>query len=297
MERSHTPLSVWFWAAYLVASQTQGMSAVQFQRQLGLTRYETAFGICISSVLAWYDPIRTGLEAGPESSSEKSCLRAPARRSITPRQPVSSHTRSKASAGPRGGRNLCWRLNSWRRARYTPQDAGGRRSCSMRSTTARRRRSPRAASRHGVARRGASRRPAGRRDAVCPALREGRHGGGSVRVYAIDAIILAPPVGGTVRAAAEQAVQHGQERRTLPADPRSVRASRSPAGAPRRPRAGSRRFADRRGLPRSSCGNTWRGTRRQLDLGAHTIGLLSRKINNKQRKTWHYNIAPRSPHP
>lgn len=45
MERSHTPLNVWFWAAYLVASQTPGMSAVQFQRQLGLTRYETAFGI------------------------------------------------------------------------------------------------------------------------------------------------------------------------------------------------------------------------------------------------------------
>ena len=32
MERSHTPLNVWFWAAYLVASQTPGMSAVQFQR-------------------------------------------------------------------------------------------------------------------------------------------------------------------------------------------------------------------------------------------------------------------------
>ena len=45
MERSHTPLSVWFWAAYLVASQTPGMSAVQFQRQLGLPRYETAFQI------------------------------------------------------------------------------------------------------------------------------------------------------------------------------------------------------------------------------------------------------------
>lgn len=43
MERTHTPLSVWFWAAYLVASQTPGMSAVQFQRQLGLSRYETAF--------------------------------------------------------------------------------------------------------------------------------------------------------------------------------------------------------------------------------------------------------------
>lgn len=45
MERTHTPLSVWFWAAYLVTSQTPGMSAVQFQRQLGLSCYETAFQI------------------------------------------------------------------------------------------------------------------------------------------------------------------------------------------------------------------------------------------------------------
>ena len=45
MERSHTPLNIWFWAAYLVASQTPGISAVQFQRQLGLKRYETAFGL------------------------------------------------------------------------------------------------------------------------------------------------------------------------------------------------------------------------------------------------------------
>lgn len=45
MERSHMPLHTWFWAAWLVASQTQGMSAVQFQRQLGLRRYETAFGM------------------------------------------------------------------------------------------------------------------------------------------------------------------------------------------------------------------------------------------------------------
>lgn len=45
MERTHTPLSTWFWAAFLVASLTPGMSAVQLQRQLGLTRYETAFQI------------------------------------------------------------------------------------------------------------------------------------------------------------------------------------------------------------------------------------------------------------
>lgn len=45
MERTHTPLSTWFWAAFLVASFTPGMSAVQLQRQLGLKRYETAFQI------------------------------------------------------------------------------------------------------------------------------------------------------------------------------------------------------------------------------------------------------------
>lgn len=37
MERPHTPLSTWFWAAFLVSSLTPGMSAVQLQRQLGLT--------------------------------------------------------------------------------------------------------------------------------------------------------------------------------------------------------------------------------------------------------------------
>src|ERR1019366_9505996 len=45
MQGTHTRLSVWFWAAYLVTSQTPGISAVQFQRQLGLRRYETAFQI------------------------------------------------------------------------------------------------------------------------------------------------------------------------------------------------------------------------------------------------------------
>lgn len=37
MQQSHTPLSTWFWGAYLVTTQTPGMSAVQFQRQLGPT--------------------------------------------------------------------------------------------------------------------------------------------------------------------------------------------------------------------------------------------------------------------
>ena len=43
MHMSKMPTSTWFWAAYLMTTQTPGISAVQFQRQLGLKRYETAF--------------------------------------------------------------------------------------------------------------------------------------------------------------------------------------------------------------------------------------------------------------
>lgn len=45
MQDTRTALPVWFWAAYLVTSYTPGLSAVQFQRQLGIKRYETAFQI------------------------------------------------------------------------------------------------------------------------------------------------------------------------------------------------------------------------------------------------------------
>lgn len=43
MNATRTSLQVWFWGAYLVTTQTPGMSAFQFQRQLGISRYETAF--------------------------------------------------------------------------------------------------------------------------------------------------------------------------------------------------------------------------------------------------------------
>jgi len=64
MERTHTPLSVWFWAAYLVASQTPGMSAAQFQRQIGCRVTKPLFRSCTSSVPVWFDQIRIELVAG-----------------------------------------------------------------------------------------------------------------------------------------------------------------------------------------------------------------------------------------
>jgi hypothetical protein len=43
MHRTKQSIQLWFYAAYLVSTLTPGISAVQFQRQLGITRYETAF--------------------------------------------------------------------------------------------------------------------------------------------------------------------------------------------------------------------------------------------------------------
>jgi transposase-like protein/ribosomal protein L37AE/L43A len=45
LHRTHTPLTQWFWAAYLVTTHTPGLSALQLQRQLGLRRYETAWAM------------------------------------------------------------------------------------------------------------------------------------------------------------------------------------------------------------------------------------------------------------
>jgi hypothetical protein len=45
MQSSHTSLATWFWGAYLMTTQVPGQSAVQFQRQLAISRYETAFQI------------------------------------------------------------------------------------------------------------------------------------------------------------------------------------------------------------------------------------------------------------
>ena len=45
MLRSKLPLSTWFYGAFLTSTLTPGISAVQFQRQLGIKRYETAFHV------------------------------------------------------------------------------------------------------------------------------------------------------------------------------------------------------------------------------------------------------------
>lgn len=43
LHNTKTPLTLWFWAAYLMTTDTRGISALLLQRQLGLVRYETAW--------------------------------------------------------------------------------------------------------------------------------------------------------------------------------------------------------------------------------------------------------------
>lgn len=45
LHNTKTPLTVWFWAAYLMTTDKRGVSALLFQRQLALRRYETAWMI------------------------------------------------------------------------------------------------------------------------------------------------------------------------------------------------------------------------------------------------------------
>lgn len=61
MQSTHSPLSTWFWGAYLVTTQTPGQSALQFQRQLGLSRYETAFQILHKLRAGMVRPERDGI--------------------------------------------------------------------------------------------------------------------------------------------------------------------------------------------------------------------------------------------
>lgn len=43
--RSHLPIHLWFWSAYLIATHTPGISALQLRRQLGLNDLETSWHV------------------------------------------------------------------------------------------------------------------------------------------------------------------------------------------------------------------------------------------------------------
>jgi len=61
MHHSKLPLTVWFWAAYLMATHSNGISAAQIRAQLGLGSYKTAWLLCAKLRSAMVAPNRTPL--------------------------------------------------------------------------------------------------------------------------------------------------------------------------------------------------------------------------------------------
>jgi|GEM_PF-3772522 len=62
MHRSHLPLKTWFLAAHIVATHSNGISALQLQGQLGLGRYKTAWLLLQKLRRAMVDPGRSPLQ-------------------------------------------------------------------------------------------------------------------------------------------------------------------------------------------------------------------------------------------
>ena len=61
MHGSKLPLIAWFWAAYLMATHSNGISALQLQKQLGLGSYKSAWLLCAKLRRAMVAPGRAPL--------------------------------------------------------------------------------------------------------------------------------------------------------------------------------------------------------------------------------------------
>ena len=81
MHHSKLPLTTWFWAAYLMATHSNGISALQLQRQLALGSYKTAWLLCAKLRRSMVTP---GRSACPPAWSRSTKPRSPAAASMTP---------------------------------------------------------------------------------------------------------------------------------------------------------------------------------------------------------------------
>jgi len=84
MHHSKLPLTIWFWAAYLMATHSNGISALQLQRQLALGSYKSAWLICAK--------LRRSMLA-PRPKPARRPRRSRRNRNRLPRQKRSGHGR------------------------------------------------------------------------------------------------------------------------------------------------------------------------------------------------------------
>jgi hypothetical protein len=76
MHRSHLPLTIWFWAAFMMATHSNGMSALQLQKQLGIGSYKSAWLLAMKLRQAMVDPGRALLAGLVEADEASIALRS-----------------------------------------------------------------------------------------------------------------------------------------------------------------------------------------------------------------------------
>ena len=90
MHASKLPLTIWFWAEFLMATHSSGVSALQLQHQLGLGPYRTVWMLGASCAAPWSTPSasRSAAWSRPTRRSFRSAprtIRSSCRRSSPPR--------------------------------------------------------------------------------------------------------------------------------------------------------------------------------------------------------------------
>ncbi len=98
MHASKLPLTTWFWAAFLMATHSNGISALQLQSQLGLGSYRTAWMLGATLRRAMVNPEREPLCGVVEA--DETIIRS------APRMTRLSHRRAAA------GSARCWSARS-----------------------------------------------------------------------------------------------------------------------------------------------------------------------------------------
>jgi len=95
LHNTKTPLTAWFWAAYLTVTDKRGISALLLQRQLELRRYETAWMLLHKLRRAMVNAVREPLQGDVEIDDTGSAAHNPDCVGV---------------ASSRGGKpRLCWR--------------------------------------------------------------------------------------------------------------------------------------------------------------------------------------------
>ena len=106
---TRTPLTLWLWGAYLVATHTPRIAAAQLRRQLGLPRYETAWLMLQKLRRRWWRASASHSRTRSRSTSSSSAAwkRARTARASAARS-RSARARSRYAGGARDGFGCEW---------------------------------------------------------------------------------------------------------------------------------------------------------------------------------------------